>query len=161
MLSFSNSINNVLRADSRITQLSSIQESLYNIDTGFLEADYGRLYAFTKRNLSQRSLLMLYTNFEHKDALQRQLPYLLGIARNHLLVVILFENTELKEFTQNKADNIQEIFHQTIAEEFLFEKILIQKELEKYGIMSILTRPEDLSIEVINKYLEVKARGIL
>lgn len=161
MLSFSNNIDNVLRADSRITQLNSIQQSLYNIDTSFFEADYGRLYSFTQRNLSQRSLLMLYTNFEHKDALQRQMPYLIGLARKHLLIVILFENTELKEFTNKGVNTLSEIFHQTIAEEFIYEKTLMQKELEKFGIISILTRPEDLSIEVINKYLEVKARGLL
>lgn len=161
MLSFSDSIKNVLKADNKITQLNGIQETLYNIDTGFLEADYGKVYNFLHRRLPQRSLLMLYTNFEHKEALLRQLPYLLGIAKKHLLVVILFENTELKEFTQQRVDRVPEIFHQTIAEEFIHEKVLIQKELKKYGIISMLTRPKDLSVDVINKYLEVKARGIL
>lgn len=161
MLSFSNSIKNILKADSKITQLNRIQESLYNIETGFLEADYGKLYSYLQRRLPQRSLLMLYTNFEHKEALVRQLPYLMGIAKKHLLVVILFENTELKELTQQHVDRLPEIFHQTIAEEFIHEKILLQKELEKYGIMCLLTRPQDLSVDVINKYLEVKARGIL
>jgi len=42
-----------------------------------------------------------------------------------------------------------------------FEKKLIIQELRKYGIFTIYTLPENLNIEVINKYLEIKARGIL
>ena len=35
------------------------------------------------------------------------------------------------------------------------------KELQKHGIQSILTAPEELTINTINKYLEIKARGLL
>ena len=51
--------------------------------------------------------------------------------------------------------------HQTIAESFQHEKIMMVKELEKFGIQTILTPPKDLSINTINKYLEVKARGLI
>jgi hypothetical protein len=33
--------------------------------------------------------------------------------------------------------------------------------LRKYGIYSVLTKPENLTLDTINKYLEIKARGIL
>lgn len=56
---------------------------------------------------------------------------------------------------------MQEIYDEIIAEKFEFEKKLIIQELRKYGIYSIYTLPENLNIDVINKYLEIKARGIL
>ncbi|MES2485656.1 MAG: DUF58 domain-containing protein, partial [Bacteroidota bacterium] len=136
-------------------------ESLYNIKTDFFESDYGRLYADIKRNVTHRSLILLYTNFETLDGLKRQLPYLKGIAKSHLLVVVFFENTELNELINKKAGSVQEIYDQVIAEKFAFEKRLIVQELKKYGVHSILTKPENLTLESINKYLEIKARGIL
>ncbi|MCA1966977.1 MAG: DUF58 domain-containing protein, partial [Flavobacterium sp.] len=60
-----------------------------------------------------------------------------------------------------KADNVQEIYDKVIAEKFAFEKRLIVNELRKYGIYSVLTQPENLTLDTINKYLEIKARGIL
>jgi N-acetylmuramoyl-L-alanine amidase len=39
--------------------------------------------------------------------------------------------------------------------------MVIAKELRQNGIQTILTRPEDLSINTINKYLELKARGVI
>jgi hypothetical protein len=56
---------------------------------------------------------------------------------------------------------MQEIYDEIIAEKFEFEKKLIIQELRKYGIYTVYTLPENLNIDIINKYLEIKARGIL
>ena len=161
MFSFSNTIENRVASERRSSQMNLILETLYNLETNFVESDFSRLYVDIKRNLNQRSLLLLYTNFETLDALNRQLPYLQAISKQHLLVVIFFENTELLAFADKKAETTQQIFEQTIAEKFIYEKKLIVSELRKYGIQTILTKPENLTINTINKYLEIKARGLL
>lgn len=161
MFTFSRKVENKVAAERRKSQMQLLLETLYNIETDFSESDFLRLYIDIKRMVKQRSLLLLYTNFETMDALHRQLPYLLAIAKQHLLVVIFFENTELKTLLQSKAETTKEIFDKTIAEKFAFEKKLIVNELNKYGIQSILTAPEDLTINTINKYLEIKARGLI
>jgi len=148
-------------AEKRTSQMNLILEGLYNIKTDFFESDFGRLYGDVRRNIKQRSLLLLYTNFETLDSLHRQLPYLKGMAKNHLLVVIFFKNTELNNLIENKAETIQQVYDKVIAEKFAFEKRLIVNELKKYGIYSILTTPENLTLDTINKYLEIKARGLL
>ncbi|HNO06948.1 MAG TPA: DUF58 domain-containing protein, partial [Flavobacteriales bacterium] len=43
----------------------------------------------------------------------------------------------------------------------MHEKRLIAKELESHGVLTILTRPQDLSVNVLNKYLEIKARALI
>lgn len=158
---FSKKVENMVVAEKRTSQMNLILESLYNIKTDFFESDFGRLYGDVRRNITQRSLLLLYTNFETLDSLHRQLPYLKGMAKNHLLVVIFFKNTELNSLIENKAKTIQQVYDKVIAEKFAFEKRLIVNELKKYGIYSILTTPENLTLDTINKYLEIKARGLL
>ncbi len=161
MFTFSNKINNRVVADRRSAQMNLILETLYGIDTNFVESDFSRLYIDIKRNITQRGLMLLYTNFETIDGLNRQLPYLQAIAKQHLLVVIFFENTELTAFVKEKTSTAHQIFEQTIAEKFIYEKKLIVSELKKHGIQTILTKPKDLTINTINKYLEIKARGLL
>ena len=161
MFAFSKKVENRVVAEKRQSQMQLIMENLYNIKTDFFESDFSRLYVDVKKQINQRSLIMLYTNFETLDGLHRQLPYLKGIAKNHLVVVIFFNNTELNELIQKKASNVQEIYDKVIAEKFAFEKRLIVNELRKYGIYSVLTQPENLTLDTINKYLEIKARGIL
>ncbi len=161
MIAFSKKVENRVVAERRASQMHQILETLYNIKTDYFESDFSRLYSDIKKNINQRSLMILYTNFETMDGLHRQLPYLKGIAKNHLLVVVFFQNTELHEIINKKAENVQEIYDKAIAEKFAFEKRLIVNELKKYGIYSVLSQPKNLSLDTINKYLEIKARGIL
>lgn len=161
MLCFSKKVENRVVAERRESQMNLIMETLYNVKTDFWESDFGRLYSDLKRNMKQRSLLFLYTNFETLDGMDRQLAYLQAIAKQHVLVVIFFVNTEMDQLIHKKAEDVKEIYNQTIAEKFAFEKRLIVKALEKRGVYSILTKPEHLTLKVINKYLEFKAKGII
>jgi uncharacterized protein (DUF58 family) len=161
LLAFSNNINNFIKAESKRSQINVISEGLYNIKTGFKVSDYGLLYAHLKRKVTHRSLLFLFTNFEHISSLKRQLPYLKAISKQHVLVVIFFENTELDRLINTKTEDLESIYQKTIATDFAYNKRLMVKELEKNGIQAILTKPKELSINTINKYLEIKARGLL
>jgi uncharacterized protein (DUF58 family) len=161
MMTFSKKTENKVAADNKSGQLRRISEALYNIKTDFFESDFNRLYQDVKYSVNQRSLVLLFTNFETLDALNRQMKYLRGIAKNHLLVVVFFKNSELQTLLHKNPESMQEIYDEVIAEKFEFEKKLIIQELRKYGIYSVYTLPENLNVDVINKYLEIKARGIL
>ncbi len=158
---FSNKLGAFLPANAKKTYLNTLLETLYNVDTKFKDSDFGILQALVRRKITQRSLLLLYTNFEHISSLKRQLPYLQAIAKKHVLVVIFFENTELKSLSDTDAETIPEIVDQTIAQQFQYDKKLMVRELQQRGIQTVLTAPEDLTVNTINKYLEIKAKGLL
>jgi uncharacterized protein (DUF58 family) len=111
-----------------------------------------------RNRIKHRSLIVLYTNFESLSGLNRQLNYLRSIAKHHLLMVVFFENTELHKLSHLDVQNVEDVYIKTIAEKFEFEKRLIVKELKKHGILSVLTAPEKLTVNAVNKYLELKAR---
>ena len=161
MMTFSKKTEHKVAADNKSGQLRKISEALYNIQTNSYESDFSRLYQDVKYTIGQRSLILLFTNFETLDAVNRQMKYLRGIAKNHLLVIIFFKNSELQSLINTNPENIQEVYDEIIAEKFEYEKKLIIQELRKYGIYTVYTLAENLNIEVINKYLEIKARGIL
>lgn len=160
MLSFSTKLEDWVVAERRNSQMSLISEALHNIKTNFSEPDFSTLYAVVKRKITHRSLLILFTNFETIDCLNRQLPYLRALAKNHLVLVIFFKNTALETMINAKAITVQEVYDSIIAEKFMYEKKRIVSELKKYGIQSVLTKPEDLTGNSINKYLELKSRGL-
>ncbi|MEL7533321.1 MAG: DUF58 domain-containing protein, partial [Bacteroidota bacterium] len=111
--------------------------------------------------IPQRSLMVLFTNFESLNALRRTLPYLRRLNRTHLLVVVFFENTELKDLLESQPQSMEEIYIKTIGENFAYEKKQIVRELERNGIIAILTTPQNLTVNTLNKYLELKARGMV
>ena len=157
-ISFGDKTGDFLPANHRATQMAGIVQALYNLDTRFLESDFGFLHKLIKTNITQRSLLILFTNFESLTALGRQLPYLRNIAKKHLLLVVFFENTSLQTLASGQAGSIERLYEKVIAEKFVLEKKLIVKELQQYGIAALLTTPEKLSVDTVNKYLQIKAR---
>jgi len=158
VISFSNKMGSILAADRKPIQRENVLQLLYNQQTQFLESDYEMLYMQVRNRIKHRSLLVLFTNFESLSGLNRQLNYLRAIARHHLLMVVFFENTELHQLSGLEANSIEDIYVKTIAEKFEFEKRLIVKELNNHGILAVLTPPEKLTINTVNKYLELKAR---
>ena len=161
MISFSNKMGSVIAADRKPIQRENIMQALYRESTAYLESDYEMLYMQIRNKIKQRSLLILFTNFESLNGLQRQLSYLRSIAKHHLLLVVFFENTELTKLSQAKARNIEDVYIKTIADKLAFEKRLVVKELLKYGILSIISSPKNLTVNTINKYLELKSKQVL
>ena len=158
LITISENIGAVVPADRKASQLGSIMNVLYKEKTRYLESNLEALYSAVRSVVKQRGLLVFFTNFESLSALQRQLPYLKRIAKYHLLVVVFFENTELKELSTAPAKDVEGIYHKTIAEKFIYEKKLMVKELNKHGILAILTPPQKLTVNVINQYLALKAQ---
>ncbi len=161
LVTFSNNDSVIVKPEKKRTHIQRIQEALYNLETNFLESDYERLVVSLRKHVNQRSLVLLYTNFETFSSMERQLPYLQRIAKDHLLVTIFFENTEMTKLLHEESHTIGDIYTKTVAEKFAFEKKQIVKALNQRGIQTILTPPKELSVNAINKYLELKARGLI
>lgn len=161
ILTFADKIGNHLQAERTPGQLKKILELLYRQKTKFLEANYELLHYSIQKNIRGRSLLFLYSNFESQYSLQRAMPVLRKISQRHLLVVIFFHNTEFDNVMESHAENLKEVYLKTITQKFSEEKKRMVQELKQYGIQTILTTPESLSIDTINKYLELKSRGMI
>ena len=158
LITISEKLGTVIPADRRPAHLNKILEVLYKEKTRYLETNMELLFNTVRKVIKQRSLVVFFTNYESLNALHRQLPFLKRIAKYHLLLVVFFENTELKKLSEETAPDVEGIYIKTIADKFAYDKKLIVKELTKHGIQSILTAPQNLTINTINKYLEIKAK---
>ncbi len=161
IMTFDTNFGSLLPATKLGKQMENILELLYKQTTQFGESDFGVLYSQIRRNLNQRSLIILYTNFENQTGMERQLSYLKQIAKQHVLVCVFFENTEINQLAHSKANNTEQLYQKVIAEKSIFEKKTIVKKLNKMGIYTVLTPPNDLTVNVINKYLQLKDRRII
>lgn len=158
LITFSDKIGSIVPSQSLSGQLEKISQNLYNQKTAFKEPNFELLYYVMRQQISRRSVLLFYTNFEHLIDLNRHLPYLKMISRKHLLVVIIFVNTEILKITDLECEKKSDIYLKTTAQSSIKEKEEIISKLRLNGIQAILTKPEDLNINVINKYLEIKSK---
>jgi uncharacterized protein (DUF58 family) len=161
LITFAEAPKSLVKAERSRLQLKKITEALYREKEGVVEANYESLYMTVRKFVNGRCLLFLYTNFESTYALHRVLPQLRKLNDQHLLVVIFFENTEITTHTASSVDTVEDIYAQATAENYTLTKIQLAQELKQFGILSILSTPEHLTVSTINKYLELKSRGMI
>lgn len=161
ILTFSDKIGITIKANSGQHHLQHILDALYKEQPRQVESNYNLLYLATKQFITRRSLLFLHTNFETLESMMNALPVLRKIARTHLLVVILFKNNAIEAIAEKQAKSTFDIFEHTIAMRFVQEKKQMIFKLQQYGIQAILTNTQQLSNDVVNKYLELKARNMI
>ncbi len=158
LVTFSDKFETFIHASRQSGHMQTLQEALYAEHTEFAETDYSALLTGLSRHVSHRSLLVLYTSFTSMAALRRQLSYLRQLAMRHRLLVVFFEDEELRTFANTPARKTEDTYQRVIAEKFAYEQHLIVQTLRQYGIQALLTTPNNLSVDVINKYLEMKSR---
>jgi uncharacterized protein (DUF58 family) len=160
LLTWSSGVEQFVKAEGRKAQLHYLNETLYHLKTGFQESNLQSLYVGVRRFIPSRSTLMLYTNIETLHALSRIIGTLQQLSQRHLLVVILFENTEVSAFRTGKSDSLDTLYDKAVAEDRILEKERIVLTMRKAGIRTLLTPPEKLTTAVINRYLSFKKTGL-
>ena len=158
LITFSDHFDTFLPASRQGGSMHTMQEMLYAEQTDFRESDFSALLTGITRHVSHRSLLVLFTSFPSMTALRRQLGYLRQIGQRHRLLVVFFEDDELRQKLSTKPRTTEDYYQHVVTEGFLHEQHLVVRTLRQYGIQSLLTSPRHLSVGVINKYLEIKSR---
>ena len=164
LATFSNDFDTFVPASRRPGHMQMLLETLYAQQTEFGETDYSALVANLNKHVTKRSLVVLYTNFTGLVSMQRQLPYLQQLNKRHRLLVVFFEDEELKEYISTHHAlltthrSTESYYRQVMADRFVYEQRLIVSTLRQHGILSLLTTPQNLSVDVINRYLEMKSR---
>lgn len=161
LVSFAHKLGTQLTPNLGSRQLQRILDALFAQKTEFKEANYSLLYQSLRKSIPFRSLLMLYTNFETELAMHRALPMLKNINKKHVLVVIFFKNTDLSDELTKSPSTARDLYVSTLAEDVINTKKRIAKELNRHGIQTVLTAPDELNIDTLNKYLELKSKGLV
>ena len=161
LATFSNHFETFLPASQQAGQMQQLLESLYRQATDFGESDYSALSVHLNKHITKRSLLILYTNFDSVVGMERQLEALKFLSSRHVVLAVFFENASLTAFAERKPRHLSDYFDQTLADKFIAEKQHVVNLLQRHGIYALLTAPERLSVDVINRYLEMKARHVI
>ena len=159
LVAFDKDVRVVVPPGRRRGQLPALLDALYRLDPGFTDPSFEALYATLRGRLRQRSLILLFTNFDTRAGLERQLPILRRVARLHRLVVVLFENTGIRGLLDARAERLEDVYTKAVAEGLALEKREVARTLERHGIGALLTSPESLTVDAVNRYIQIKARG--
>jgi uncharacterized protein (DUF58 family) len=141
--------------------LSRLSDAFARVEGRLVEPDYPGAFSYLARALRRRSLLVLFTDVIDARASSALLAHLNAATRRHLPLVVTLRNTALDETAERPVRDERDVFRRAAAEELLQARAQALAGMQRAGILVADTRPQDATPAAVNRYLEVKRRGLL
>ena len=160
LFAFGKTVESVVPAAGGGRQRVRLLEALHGLAPTFEEPGYGALYAAVRARMPKRGLFLLFTNFETRTSLRRRLPHLKALARRHRLVVIFFENVGVQALLDRPAERAEDVYIKAQADALAEERRAVLETLQQAGIGALLTTPDALTVDAINRYLALRSEEV-
>jgi uncharacterized protein (DUF58 family) len=142
-------------------QLSAMTEALYNVKAQMIEPSYARAFQYLAQNCKRRSLVVILTDLVDRDASAELLAYTSTLLPRHLPLIVTIGDKDLRALVAEGPRKIADVYQQSVAEELLQQREEALARITELGGLALDVPAGRLSLELVNKYLEVKERGLL
>lgn len=142
-------------------QINRLMEALYSLEPQMIEPSYKRAFNFFSANCHRRSLVVILTDLVDRDASAELLAHTSQLIPRHLPLIITVGDTDLRELVRSEPVSSTDVYRQAVAEEILRQREEALTRIRHAGGLALDVPAGRLSLELVNKYLEVKERGLL
>jgi uncharacterized protein (DUF58 family) len=142
-------------------QLAAMTEALYNVKAQMIEPSYARAFQYLSQNCKRRSLVVILTDLVDRDASAELLAYTATLLPRHLPLIVTIGDKDLRALVAEEPRKIDDVYQQSVAEELLQQREEALARITELGGLALDVPAGALSLELVNKYLEVKERGLL
>ncbi len=142
-------------------QIDAALEALHAIEPEMIEPSYARALEFVAANSKRRSLVVLLTDLVDEEGSKELLASLKLLRPRHLPLVVTIADRDLKAVVRDAPDNSRELFTQSVAEEIMHLREGALRLVESQGGLALDVTAAALAPALLEKYLQVKERGLL
>ncbi|HWQ13740.1 MAG TPA: DUF58 domain-containing protein [Roseiflexaceae bacterium] len=161
MLSFADDVRTYLAPRRGRGQFYRMLEALYNVQFEPVEADYARALTYLGLKHKRRSLVVLFTDLVTLDAARPLVAHLARLAQRHLPLCVVISDPNVTRLAAQPARSSEAVYQRAVAEMLLDERQVVLDTLHRSGVLTLDVPADKLTVALINKYLELKGRGVL
>jgi len=136
-------------------------EALYSVEPEMIEPSYSRAFEFIAANSKRRSLVILVTDLVDEEGSKELLTSLRLLRPRHLPLVVTIADRDLRAVVSNAPVNSRDLFTQSVAEEIMYLRETALRLVESQGGLALDVTAAALAPAILEKYLQVKERGLL
>lgn len=158
---FSREIKTFIPPRKGTRQLYRIMESMYNVKSELVEPDYDKAMRFFRAQRVKRSLVVIFTELMEGESARSLTKQLLSLHPSHLPLCVTLKSQDLIDRASRIPAASQEVYERAIAAQVLSEREQTLAGLRQKGCLVLDEAPAKLSVSLVNKYLELKGKGML
>jgi uncharacterized protein (DUF58 family) len=161
MLTFADDVRTYLAPRRGKGQFYRMLEALYNVQFEPVEADYAQALAYLGVKHKRRSLVVLFTDLVTLDAAQPLIAHMARLAQRHLPLCVVISDPHITDLAAQPPRDSDAVYQRAVAEMLLDERKVVLDTLNRSGVLTLDVPADQLTVSVINKYLELKGRGAI
>lgn len=161
LLVFGRKIKSFLPPGRGHEHMDAALEALYAVEPEMIEPSYSRAFEFIAANSKRRSLVILLTDLVDEEGSKELLTSLRLLRPRHLPLVVTIADRDLKAVVSSAPANVRELFTQSVAEEIMYLREAALRLVESQGGLALDVTAAALAPALLEKYLQVKERGLL
>jgi uncharacterized protein (DUF58 family) len=161
LLTFSDSVLDYLSPQRGPIQVSRINQRLYSVPAGYTEADFGAAFAYLGGRLNRRSLVIVLTDVLDPEASSELVRHALRLGSRHLVLVVAQSDPEVNAARSRPIDTSARVYEWAAAEELLAARRRSFEILRRGGVLGLDVPAGELSVSLVERYLELKERALL
>jgi uncharacterized protein (DUF58 family) len=142
-------------------QFGRILDSTYALEPRMEEPRFYLALSDLSSRLKRRALIVIFTDLIDERASEGLLRYSLGLLPRHLPVVVAMSDTEVAEVAESIPREKHDLYRQAVAAEMLERRARALSRLKSAGVLVMDTPPDRISVQVLERYLDIKQRNLL
>jgi uncharacterized protein (DUF58 family) len=140
--------------------MNTIMNRVYDLQPTTAPSDFSQAARRLSTHQRRRSLVILLTNLY--DQLTDELLEAVELLRQrHVVLAASLRETVTEELTDHSIEGFDRALLTAGAHDYLAERKRTHQELTSRGVMLMDVMPQNLSIELVNRYIEIKREGML
>ncbi len=161
LLAFSNRIERAVGPVRGKPAIQTIIQGTFDLEPRGESSDYGMAWEEMQRRQRKRALVVLLTHALDESHILAIATYARTRTLNHLVLCVFLKDVGLVELAETVPRDDVEAFRVAAAAEILSQQAKHVDDLREAGVLVLETLPQKLSADVINEYLDLKARHLL
>ena len=159
LIAFADTVHQYLAPKPGKKQFLTMLETIYALPVYPVEPDFESAFTYLASKQRKRALIILFTDILDKDSAEGIAAYVAQFSKHHLVVCVTLTDSGIVELAAQKPSNSKSVYQKAIAERLLQEKHATLEILRRQGVITIDVPAHQLTMAVVNKYLELKAKS--
>jgi uncharacterized protein (DUF58 family) len=161
LLVFDAEVRRIINPSKTRAQVGAVTEALFDLEAQLVETDYRAAFASAITRFRRRALLVLLTELVEQAAEESLVPALPLITRSHVVVIGAVRDPEVERWAAETGDDPEVVYRRAAALAALAERGRVAARLRALGATVVDAAPGQLSGDLADTYLRLKAIGRL
>lgn len=158
MLSFADDVQHYLGPRQGRGQFYRMLELLYAVEPQPVEPNYRKALAYLAVKQRRRALVIVFTDLTGGASLNSLVGQMSMLARSSLPLLVTISDPDVVNASQMRPSDSLGVYQRAAASQLLDERRVVLDSLRQRGVLTLDVPANQLSMSVINRYLELKGR---